>query len=191
MNLAGLPAGLLQAVIEHGYGKSKLAKIVPVEVLTPASPSDLPPLGELIVDDLFWRYLVGLAREGVAHLRVWMTATVPACYLAVVTETGGVASVTESAGRIWGELATRYGPSLVLLERNPAPEFGEGAETLDLVRIGADGSPHWTRVWPATEDNPATPGLRGGWPPTGTGSSASRRAGSTSARTRADDLRAR
>ena len=71
-----------------------------------------------------------------------MTATVPAGYLAVVTETGAVASVTESAGRIWGRLATRYGPSLVLLEHNPAPKFGEGAETLDLVRIGADGGPH-------------------------------------------------
>jgi hypothetical protein len=47
----------------------------------------------------------------------------------------------------------------VLLEHNPAPEFGEGAETLDLVRIGADGSPHWTRVWPTTEDNPRHAGL--------------------------------
>ena len=27
-------------------------------------------------------------------------------------------------------------------------------ETLDLVRIGADGSPHWSRVWPTPEDNP-------------------------------------
>ena len=95
-----------------------------MEVLTPASPSDLPPLGELIVDDLFWRYPAGLARESVAHLRVWMTATVPTGYLAVVTETGGVASVTESAERIWGELATRYGPSLVLLEHNPGPTGG-------------------------------------------------------------------
>ena len=63
MNLAGLPTGVLQARIEHGYGKSKLAMIVPMEVLTPASPSDLPPLGELIVDDLFWRYPAGLARR--------------------------------------------------------------------------------------------------------------------------------
>ena len=63
MNLAGLPTGLLQARIEHEYDKGKLAKIVPMEVLTPASPSDLPPLGELIVDDLFWRYPAGLARR--------------------------------------------------------------------------------------------------------------------------------
>ena len=32
-------------------------------------------------------------------------------------------------------------------------------ETLDLVRIGADGSPHWTRVWPTPEDNPRHAGL--------------------------------
>jgi len=75
-------------------------------------------------------------------------------YLAVVTETSGITSVTESAGRIWADLARRYGPSLVLLEHHLAPEFGEGVETLDLVRIGADGSPHWSRVWPTPEDNP-------------------------------------
>jgi len=70
MNLVGLPTALLQARIEYGYGKSKLAKIVPVEVLTPASPSDLPPLGELIVDDLFWRYPAGLARRRRALARL-------------------------------------------------------------------------------------------------------------------------
>jgi hypothetical protein len=52
-----------------------------------------------------------------------------------------------------------YGPSVVLLEHYPAPEFGEGAETLDLVRVGADGNPHWTRVWPTPEDNPRHAGL--------------------------------
>jgi hypothetical protein len=55
-----------------------------------------------------------------------------------VTETGGLTSVTASAGRIWAGLARRYGPCLVLLEHHPAPESGEGTETLDLVRIGAD-----------------------------------------------------
>ena len=125
-----------------------------MEPLTPASADDLPPLGELIVDDLFWRYPAGAAREGVAHLRVWLTAGPEPGYLAVVTETGRAASVTESAGRIWAVLAGRFGPSLVLLEHQPAPETGEGAETLDLVRIGADGSPHWTRIWPTLEENP-------------------------------------
>jgi hypothetical protein len=43
MNLAGLSPGLFSpSRIEHGYGKKQLAKIVPMEVLTPASPSDLP-----------------------------------------------------------------------------------------------------------------------------------------------------
>jgi hypothetical protein len=128
----------------------------PMEGLTPASADDLRPLGELLVDDPFWQYP---AREGVGHLRVWATATASAGYLAVVSETGGITSVTESAGRIWAGLARRYGPSLVLLEHHPAPESGEGMETLDLVRIGADGSPHWSRVWPTPQENPRHAGL--------------------------------
>jgi hypothetical protein len=93
-----------------------------MEGLTPASAADLPPLGELLVDDPFWQYPAwGLAREGVGHVRVWATAAASPGYLAVVTETGGIISVTESAGRIWAGLARRYGPSLVLLEQHPAP----------------------------------------------------------------------
>ena len=132
----------------------------PMEGLTPASADDLPPLGELLVDDPFWQYPAwGLAREGAGHLRVWAVAAASAGYLAVVTETGGIISVTESAGRIRAGLARRYGPSLVLLEHHPAPGSGEGMETLDLVRIGADGSPHWSRVWPTPEENPRHAGL--------------------------------
>lgn len=132
----------------------------PMEGLTPASPADLPPLGELLVDDPFWQYPArGLAREGAGHLRVWATAAASPGYLAVVTDTGGITSVTESAGRIWADLARRYGPSLVLLEHHPAPEFGDGMETLDLVRTGADGSPHWSRVWPTPQENPRHAGL--------------------------------
>jgi hypothetical protein len=138
-----------------------------VAALTPASPSDLPPLGELVADDPFGRYPSGiLGREGVAHLRVWLTAGPEPGHLAVVTETGLVASVTESAGHIWAELARRHGPSLVLLEHYPAPEGGEsreGGESLDLVRIGADGSPRWSRVWPTPEDNPRHAGLELDW----------------------------
>ena len=123
--------------------------------LTPASPSDLPPLPKLVADDAFWHYPRGISgREGVAHLRVWLTAGPEPGHLAVVTETGLAASVTESAGRIRAVLAGRFGPSLVLLEHYPAPEVGEGLETLDLVRIGTDGSPHWSRVWPTPEENP-------------------------------------
>jgi hypothetical protein len=32
-------------------------------------------------------------------------------------------------------------------------------EALDLVHIGADGSPHWSRVWPTPEENPRHAGL--------------------------------
>ncbi|HEY1004678.1 MAG TPA: hypothetical protein VGD83_34080 [Streptosporangiaceae bacterium] len=128
--------------------------------LTPASPADLPPLGALVADDPFWRYpAAGVAREGIAHLRLWLTATAPPGHLAVVTETGLAASVTESAGHIRAALTRRYGPSLVLLEHDLAPELGEGMETLDLGRIGTDGSPHWSRVWPTPQDNPRHAGL--------------------------------
>jgi hypothetical protein len=94
-----------------------------------------------------------------AHLRVWLTTRPEPGHLAVVTETGPGASVTTSAGRIRAVLARRYGPSVVLLEHCLAPETGEGIETLDLVRKGADGSPHRSRVRPTPEDNPRHAGL--------------------------------
>lgn len=79
-----------------------------MEGLTPASAADLPPLGELLVDDPFWQYPGwGLAREAGRHVRVWATAAASAGYLAVVTETGGIISVTESAGRIRAGVARR------------------------------------------------------------------------------------
>jgi hypothetical protein len=96
-----------------------------MEDLTPASADDLPAFGELVADDPFWRYPAGTpGRDGVAHLRVWTTATVSPGRLATVTETGSAASVTETAGEIWAELARRYWPSLVLLEHQPAPDRG-------------------------------------------------------------------
>lgn len=125
-----------------------------MESLTPASADDLPPLGELIVDDPFWRYPVGASRDGLAHLRVWLSAGIEPGYLAVVAETGRAGSVTESAGRIRVVLAGRFGSSLALLEHHLPPEVGEGNETLDLVRVGANGEPRGTRIWPTAEDNP-------------------------------------
>jgi hypothetical protein len=125
-----------------------------VEALTPASADDLPPLGELIVDDPFWRYpAASPAREGVAHLRVWATPTVPPGHLAVVTDTGGAGAVTSSATHIRAELARVYGPSLVLLEHRARGQ-AEAPGNLDLVRVGRNGQPHWTRIWPTGEDNP-------------------------------------
>lgn len=130
-----------------------------MEALTPASPESLPPLGDLVADEPFWRYRIGSVLGGVAHLRVWLAAGSEPGRLAVVNETGSAAEVTESAGQIWAGLARRYGPSLMLLEHHPEPEFSEGMETLDLVRIGADGQPHWTRIWPTPQDNPRHAGL--------------------------------
>jgi hypothetical protein len=131
-----------------------------MEALTPASPGSLPPIGNLIADEPFWRYPQGAtARQGGANLRVWLTAGPEPSHLAVVTQTGSAASVTESAPHVWAALARRYGSSVVLLEHHPAPETEEGAETLDLVRSGADGSLHWLRVWPTPEDNPRHAGL--------------------------------
>jgi len=154
--------------IEHVCDKSKLAMLVSrtlacrkeLGILTPASPESLPPIGEQIADEPSWRFPLGAAgREGVAHLRVWLTAGPEPGHLAVVTGTGTEALVTQSTRQIWAALARRYGPSLVLLEHHPAPETREGAETLDLVRVGPDGSSHWLGVWPTPEDNPRHAGL--------------------------------
>jgi hypothetical protein len=40
-----------------------------MEALTPAAADDLPPLGELVADDLFWRYPAG----------AWPGKVLPAC----------------------------------------------------------------------------------------------------------------
>src|SRR5260370_7718801 len=93
-----------------------------MEGLTPACAADLPPLGELLFDDPFWQYPAwGLAREGAGHLRVWAAATASPGYLAVVTETGGLTSVTESAGRVWAALAHTHRPSPPLPPHPPPP----------------------------------------------------------------------
>jgi hypothetical protein len=155
------------ARIEQAYGKSKLAILVSCpparrkepEILTPASPDSLPPIRELIADEPFWRYRTGTAAESVAHLRVWLTAGPAPGHLAVVTEVGSADQATQSAGHIWAELSRRYRPSLVLLEHHLAPQAAEGAETLDLVRIGADGNPHWLRIWPTPAEHPSHTGL--------------------------------
>src|SRR5438105_10991742 len=115
-----------------------------MEGLTRASADGLPPLGGLLVDDPFWPYPArGLAREWAGHVRVWATAGACAGYLAVVTETGGVISVTESAGRIWAGLARRYGPSVVLLEHTRRSAQDRGGPAVpqrggELVALGTD-----------------------------------------------------
>ena len=96
--------------------------------LTPASAGDLPHLRDLVADEPFWRYpAAGPDREEVAHLRVWLTTGPEPGYLAVVTETGPAAAVTESARHIRAALARRYGPAVVLLEHHLAAELDQGA----------------------------------------------------------------
>lgn len=68
-----------------------------------------------------------------------------------------------------------------LAEHHLAPGFGEGIEILDLVRVGADGSAHWTRMWPTPDENPRHAALEPWMPLTGTRSSAGSRASSTGA----------
>ena len=98
-----------------------------MEALTPASPDSLPPIGDLIADEPLWRYPLGAtARQGVTHLRVWLTTGPEPGHLAVVTETGSAAPVTESAPHIPAALARRYGPSVVLLEHRSAPQTEDG-----------------------------------------------------------------
>jgi hypothetical protein len=89
------------------------------------------------------------------------------CWPRVRGRRGGSRRAGEKPGHIRGELARIYGRSVVLLEHYLAPEAGEGAETLDLVRIGAEGSPHWARVWPPPRSIPVTRGWSCGWPLTG------------------------
>jgi hypothetical protein len=45
-------------------------------------------------------------------------------------------------------------PDRRIRRRSTAASASEEHGNLDLVRIGADGSPHWLRVWPAPEENP-------------------------------------
>ena len=111
-----------------------------MEVLTPASPSDLPPLGELVAEEPFWRYpSATMAGAGAAHLRVWLTTGAEPGHLAVVTENRPRSLRHRVRRTHLGRAARRSGPSVVLFEHYLAPELGEGTETLDLVRIGADG----------------------------------------------------
>ena len=144
-----------------------------MEALTPASPEHLPPIGDLIADEPFWRYPLGaVARQGVTHLRVWLTAGPEPGHLAVVTETGSAAVATVAPGISGPALARRYGPSVVLLEHHPAPQTGEGAGD-------PQPGPRRRRRQPALAPCLADPG----------GQSPSRQAGALDGRSRISDRR--
>jgi hypothetical protein len=111
-------------------------------------------------------------------LRVWATATPSRGYLAVVTETGGIISVTESAGRSGPAWLADMGLPSCCSSTTPRPgparacrPWTWSASALTGARTGpASGRPRRrTRV---------TPGWNGGWPVPGTRSSAGPRAGS-------------
>jgi hypothetical protein len=113
---------------------------------------DLPPLGELVTDDPWWRYPSAcLAGDGIAHLRVWAAG---GGHLAVVSETGIGASVTNSITGIWAVLAARYPGPLTLIEHYPAAESFGGGEHLDLVHVDDRRQPAWRRLWPTSPANP-------------------------------------
>ena len=158
-----------------------------MEALTPASPDGLPALGELVADEPFRRYRIGMAAEGVAHLRVWLTTGTQAGHLAVVTETGTKVPVAQSAEQIRAELTRRYGlssccSSIVLLPRRkraPRPWTWSASAGM-AARTGCVSGRHRMRI-------PAMPGLSCGWPFTGTRSSAGPRAGSIGAEMRRAD----
>ena len=134
-------------------------------MLTPAFPADLPPLGELVTDDPFWRYpSAAMPGEGAAHLRVWLTAGPEPGHLAVVTETGPSAPVTESAGQIWAELAGSWGPRSSSPGTPPLP----GPETARRPSIWSSSAPMGVPAGPASgrprRSIPVTPGWSSGWP---------------------------
>jgi hypothetical protein len=116
-----------------------------------AKPGDLPPLGDLVIDDPMWHF--GRPPfEGYARLRVWKIPGAGHGRLAVATHTETGTSVTNAIEEIWAALKDRHGLPLVLLEHWPGSPFTP--EHLDQVKIGSDGSPKWFRIWPALEEDP-------------------------------------
>ncbi|MGW0633776.1 hypothetical protein [Streptomyces sp. NPDC002758] len=120
----------------------------------PALPRIADAQDNLITDDPAWNYRSGCAAGGgMAHLRVWADSTSPVRgHLAIVTETGLGATITNSAGEIWAELAQRYPGPLVVIE-HWVDEVGEDGDRLDQVAI-AGRQPTWRRVWPTPATNP-------------------------------------
>jgi hypothetical protein len=86
-------------------------------MLTPASPLNLPPLGELIADDPFWRYPAAVTpAAGAAHLRVRLAAgperghlgVDPACSPPPAGTAGVLAGIRRAYRSRPGELAAAH-----------------------------------------------------------------------------------
>jgi hypothetical protein len=113
----------------------------------------LPLARELLTDDPFWRYTSAcLAGEGIAHLRVWATSN---GHLAILSETGVGATITNSANEIWAAVGAAYGADgLIVLEHWPAGDGIDTEEHLDQMMMADDGRPSWRRIWPTPATNP-------------------------------------
>ncbi|MEU9837467.1 hypothetical protein AB0D67_38530 [Streptosporangium sp. NPDC048047] len=114
----------------------------------------LPVPGDLILNNPAWLYPSPCAAgSGMAHLRIWTTRTAaPHTHLAIVSQMGIGASVTNSATSIHATLTHALNGPVVLLEHWPEQE-SHGPEHLDQVTITA-GQPDWRRIWPTSVSNP-------------------------------------
>jgi len=136
-------------------GRGEHPKETPV-----ASFPSLPPIGELELDDSFWRYPSGTG-EGAARLRVW-AASGGTGHLAVVTELGMGTSITNSIEDIWDDLRARWQGALTLIEHYPAAEsFPDDGDDLYQVVIVPGCEPAWRRVWPVPASSPDRDWLAG------------------------------
>ena len=181
-NNAGKTMSLLSHASSDGVRCTTLAGRVPqspMEGLTPASADDLPPLGELLVDDPFWQYPAwGLARKGSGTcvsgplrllLRVtWLLSLRLAASSPSLNLPGG-------SGPAW--LADTGPPSCcssTTPRLSPAREWRPWTWSASAL-TGARTGPAYGRPRRRTR---VTPGWNCGWPLTGTRSSAGPRAGS-------------
>src|SRR5689334_14720028 len=152
----------------------------PMEGLTPASAADLPPLGELLVDDPFWPYPAwawrgkgpGTCVSGPLRLLLrvtWLSSLRLAASSRSLNLPGG-------SGPAW---LAGTGPasccSSTTPRRSPARAWRPWTWSAS-ARTGARTGPAYGRPRRRTR---VTPGWNGGWPLTGTGSSAGPRAVST------------
>src|SRR5690348_12962587 len=152
----------------------------PMEGLTPASADDLPPLGELLVDDPFWQ----VPGVGPGAGRGRPRACLGHCDCLRVT---WLLSLTLAASSPSLNLPDGSGPpwlagtglasccSSIIPRRSPARAWRPWTWSTSAL-MGARTGPAYGRPRRRTR---VTPGWNGGWPVTGTRSSAGARAGST------------
>lgn len=108
-------------------------------------PPWLPPLRELLRDEVPWTYRSGLAGlPGCARLRVWQAGE--RGHFAVVTETGTGISISTAAPSIWQALYAEYGVPFGLAAYYP----DERAELVHPLQHPAGGI-RFSPLWPVGE----------------------------------------